>query len=64
MSEEIIGKLLVAAVSSGFLLLSAVIGFFARRLVKQQDKHADLLGSHDKEISRLDVRVDHLERAR
>lgn len=61
MSEDLIGKLLVGAVAGGFGLLTAVIGFFARRLVHQQDKHSKVLGIHDRHIERLDVRVGHLE---
>ena len=64
MTEELVGKLLVASVGGGFALLTAVVGFFARRLVQQQDRHAEILGSHDRQIVALDTRVQHLERAR
>lgn len=61
MTEELVGKLLVAAVGGGFAVLTAVVGFFARRLVQQQDRHAEILGSHDRQIVALDTRVQHLE---
>lgn len=64
MTEDLVGKLLVAAVGGGFAVLTAVVGFFAKRLVQQQDRHADILGRHDRQIVELDTRVQHLEQAR
>lgn len=64
MTEDLVGKLLVASVGGGFALLTAVVGFFARRLVQQQDRHAEILGDHDREIGVLDARVRRLEQSK
>lgn len=64
MHERLSERVIVAVIAGGFALLTTVIGFFAARLVEQQDRHAEILGTHDRQIERLDVRVGHLEAAR
>lgn len=58
MTEELIGKLLIASVTGGFSLLTIVIGFFARRLVNQHDEHAKRLGRHEGILANHERRLE------
>lgn len=64
MTERFQDKLLLIILAAGLSGIIAVLGFFAMRLVEQQDRHAEVLGTHDRQIERLDVRVGHLEQSR
>lgn len=58
MTEIDLSKLLITVLTLGFGGVIGVLGFFARRLVSQQDQHERKLGDHDVRITRVETKLE------